>query len=531
MAEIQGWIDQSIDLNENTSTQKEKQDYKEQEWYNKLSESQKETIDEKFESKEKIEKAIEQKKAEIKFKWLNAEILSKWIERNINLIEDTEDKLEIRTFEERVDIINRYIDLLSRELYDLNLQLNSENLENKSKEANLYFKNNFLKEWETNEFILNLVESKDLKNITAWEIYSLKQEWYDLSQLFLIGWDKQVTKDTINIWDSFVVNFGWNKELNKFIWAGDLLPIDKIDKVIINWVEWERKLNPRPWYYSAEWKYLSVFDNYKIEIVSEKEFTWEEKEQSLLAFKNRFEEIRKPEVISNFRELLSENWENNSIDLDWFSKADLQIIVWYLTNNFSNENLWNINFDLEKWVISTKSWESINEVINKFIPKESLWKWYEKYKDIVIEVANKYWIKPESLIILINHENARWDPLAWAPWSSAYWLWQMINSTWAAYWYWLDRNNPHDQLEATCRYLSKIKERQNCSDDLAMAYYNTWEGIMRISDSKVREFARINPAISNKIPSSEYLDAKTYFIWAVAYYNDKSFSQAKNIVS
>jgi hypothetical protein len=412
----------------------------------------------------------------------------------------------------------------------LNLKLNSENLSKASNEANSYFKENFLKNWETNEFVLDLVKNKDLSNITAWEIYSLKQEWYDLSKLFLIWWKENIDKNSMNVWDSFIVNFWWNKSLNNLIWAWDLLPIDQIDKVIINWVEWERRLTPRPWYYSNEWRYLAVFDNYKVEIISKKEYTPEEKEKSLLAFKNRFEEVRKPEIISNFREQLSNNWNNTDIKLEWFSKSDLEIITWYLTSRVSNENLSNLNFDLDKWLLSSKTWESINEVINKFIPNESLWKWYEKYKDIVIEVSNKYWVRTESLITLINHENARWDPLASAPWSSAYWLWQMIDSTWSTYWKWLDRNNPSDQLEATCRYLNAIKDRKNCSDELAMAYYNTWEWIKNISDSKAREFARINPAISNKIPDWISINAQNYFIWAVAYYNNKSFNEAKNIV-
>jgi hypothetical protein len=42
-------------------------------------------------------------------------------------------------------MINRDMDLLSRELYSLNLKLNSENLSKASNEANSYFKENFLK--------------------------------------------------------------------------------------------------------------------------------------------------------------------------------------------------------------------------------------------------------------------------------------------------------------------------------------------------------------------------------------------------
>jgi hypothetical protein len=183
---------------------------------------------------------------------------------------------------------------------------------------------------------------------------------------------------------------------------------------------------------------------------------------------------------------------------------------------------------LKKWVIKSKTNESINEIINKFVPVENLWSWYEKYKDIVVEISAKYWIRPEKLITLINHENSRWDPMAWAPWSSAYGLWQMIDSTWNIYWKWLDRNNPKDQLDATCRYLQAIMGRQNCTVELAMAFYNTWEWIRSISNLKAQEYARLNPAIAKKIEWQ--INSKNYFIWAVSYYNDISFEMAKQIV-
>lgn len=505
------------------------QDYKDQKWYKELSKEQKELIDKKILETSKIKKIIENKKAEISFKWLKSDILTKWLKNSFSWTIDSEDINERKSFEERIDMINRDIYLLSRELYFLNLKLNTEKLDNAFKKSNSLYKENFLKKWETNTDIIWLVENKNLSNITAWEVYYLKQEWYDLSKLFLVWWTEVVNKDWINIWDKFIVNFWWNKSLNRLIWAWDLLPIDKIDKVKINWIEWERRLEPRPGYYSKDGKYLSIFDNYSIEIISKNEYLKEEKSKSLLAFQNRFEEIRKPEVINKFRKQLFNNWDNNSIFLDWFMKSDLKILEWYLSNNISKENLSDLSFDLDNWILLTRTWESLNNIINKFIPNESLWKWYEKYKDIVINISRKYWIKTESLITLINHENPNWDPLLGAPWSSAYWLWQMIDSTWKIYWNWLNRSNPSDQLEATCRYLAKIKERKWCSDEIAMAYYNTWEWIFNVSLQKVREYARLNPAISKKIPDWENINAKTYFKAAIAYYNDKSYDEITDI--
>jgi len=515
--------------NKDLVSQKNDTDYTSQEWYKKLSPEQQKTVDTKFEQKKDLEKKISDKKSEIKFKWTSINIIQAWLEKNKPLIKDKEDLVEINTFEERIDTMNRDIDRLSRDLYKLNLEANSSELTNSFEKSNDYFKKWLLKSWETNKDILQIIENKDLKTITAWEIYTLKQNWYDLSKLFLI-WAWDVSKDNMNVWDSFKVNFWWNESLNRNIWAWDLLPIDKIDKVIINWVEWERKIDPRPGYYSADGKYLSVFDNYSIEIVSKKDFTPEEQQKSLEAFKNRYEEIRKPEILSNLREQLKSVWNSSEVKLDWFSKSDLEVIWTYLSKYLPKEIADNIEFDLEKGVIKTKNWESVNEAINKFVQLENLGRWFEKYKDIVIEVSSKYWIRPEKLITLINHENGRWDPLAWAPGSSAYGLWQMIDSTWAKYWKWLDRNDPKDQLDATCRYLVDIMSRKNCPVELAMAYYNTWEWIMSISHSKAQEYASKNPAISKKIPSWEGITPKSYFTAAVAYYNDTDYRTASTLV-
>lgn len=519
---------QTVDADNNSSKKESNSDYSKQEWYTKLSPEQQKVIDSKLEQQKDLEKKIVWKQAEIKFKWLSVEIINKWLEKNKPLIEDKEDLAEIQSFEERVDLMNRDIDKLSRDLYKINLELNSSELTSSFDKSNEYFKSGLLKEGESNEKVLEIIWNKDLSNITAGEIYTLRQEWYDLSKLFLI-WAWEFSKESMNVWDTFKVNFWWNKSLNQNIGAWDLLAIDKVDKVKINGVEWERKLSPRPGYYSADGRYLAIFDNYSVEIVSKKEFTSEENEKSVVAFKERYNEIRKPEVLSNFKEQLKESWSNNTeIALKWFTKSDLEVVASYLWKYLPNEIANNISFDLEKWVIKSKTGESVNEVINKFVPNEKLWSWYEKYKDIVIEVSSKYWIRPEKLITLINHENRKWDPLAGAPWSSAYGLWQMIDSTWATYWKGLDRNNPKDQLESTCRYLVAIMDRKNCPVELAMAYYNTGEWIKNISNSKAQEYARINPAIAKFITWT--VTAEAYFEAAVAYYNDTTIEKAREMV-
>gem|GEM_PF-6150453 len=57
------------------------------------------------------------------------------------MIQDKEDVAEIKSFEERVDMINRDIDRLSRELYQINLEANSAELTSSFDKSNEYFKN------------------------------------------------------------------------------------------------------------------------------------------------------------------------------------------------------------------------------------------------------------------------------------------------------------------------------------------------------------------------------------------------------
>lgn len=155
--------------------------------------------------------------------------------------------------------------------------------------------------------------------------------------------------------------------------------------------------------------------------------------------------------------------------------------------------------------------------------------WLEAFREVVTEVVKDFpKISEEKLISLINKENVQWDPEAKGPWkyNTAYGLGQMINDTWSDYGEWLDRNNPKDQLIASCKYLTAIMDRQNVSFEIAIAYYNTWENFLNISNSKFQEYLEHNAPIVNLIEWEKTII--NYFIAAIAYYNDWiSFQDAK----
>ena len=421
-------------------------------------------------------------------------------------------------------------DFDSRDQYFRGLEQNHEFLLKTFERSNVFFKEGLVDITEASIFTRGLIEKRTLYTITAGEIYTLKQEGIEISQLFLISQTGQMPKkDTMKVWDSFKVNFWANKSLNRHIGAGDLIDIQHFDRVRINGIEGTRRLGPRPGYYTSTGKYLPVFDNYEIEIIWDEIYSEEEAYMIEEAYNTRYHEIRDPEVLYDAREQIVKAGDQSSVVLEGLSKNDLETVATYFWSNDSpidnylreevyEETPSDIKVDVNTGTIATTNGKTLNETVNKFIPKESLGTGYKRYEKEVIAVADTYPnIPTEKLIQLINKENGRWDPLASAPGSSAYGLGQMIDGTWRVYGEGLDRNNPRDQLEATCRYLDAIMKRKGCSVDMAMAYYNTWEWILSISDEKAEKYARNNPAIAKYITGP--VTAQSYFDAAVQYYN------------
>ncbi len=466
---------------------------------------------------------------------------------------------------------------------------------------------------KTDEKLKDIIWEKYFDKLSAWDIYAMlksnpeKMSWLllstsDWNQIDLTwGWENY-------LWKELKVNFWKNKSLDKIIWAGDILDINEVKKVKINWVEWERKALPRPGYYTLEGRYLAIHDWYKVEITDTTKLSWDEEIQKFNEAKNkRFEEIRWWEVSNTISELIKsevkkdpnakqiENPYKSQVDKEliktilnkdenkylWVSlNEEWNIVVWenfnighlwealswyretsdkinkYLKNNKSLSENKSINFNIsELWldnnsIFLENAFKNIiwNEKVDVFIEWDNIkidssntdltiweifstgyeyeWNWtnHEKYLSAINEASSKYWVPSWAIIQLIYHENRSWNPNIKAPWSSAYWLWQMINSTWNTYGEW-DRNNPRDQLMATARYMKHIQENKNCSWEEVLAYYNTWEWIM-LWGVDIDNYYNLNPAISNKILNLPR-NNKNYFIWAVAYYNDISFNEAK----
>lgn len=204
---------------------------------------------------------------------------------------------------------------------------------------------------------------------------------------------------------------------------------------------------------------------------------------------------------------------------------DLAMKEWKYSESLSFSLL--RKFNGPSWKEKAGEYGFAKERIERDYVYEAKGEGHKPYMETIANLSSKYDVPADKIVQLIYHENAKWNPTATPPGrsSSAYGLGQMIDGTWNKYGSGLDRNNPHDQLEATARYMKDIYNRQGCSWEEVLAYYNTWEGIRGLSIATIVDFVRKNPAIAAKHPDKNPANADEYFKSAVAYYNDMNYSE------
>lgn len=120
----------------------------------------------------------------------------------------------------------------------------------------------------------------------------------DLANLLLVPKNDptaSVSRDILKESESFIVNFGENKNINHIIGAGDILP-PTVSQVRINGVEGERKYDPRPGYYDAKGKYLPVYDGDTIEVIKISTLKKEEIESANKADEEQLNHIAQEDI-------------------------------------------------------------------------------------------------------------------------------------------------------------------------------------------------------------------------------------------
>lgn len=187
-----------------------------------------------------------------------------------------------------------------------------------------------------------------------------------------------VSRDTLKSMDSFIVNFGENKNLNNVIGAGDILPAT-VSRVKINGVEGERKNTQRPGYYDVKTgKYLPIYDGDKIEIMDNTGKVDEKVEKD--SEDKWLRERRIEDMIDNNGKALSELPEDKELEI----KAQEQIKVMKANGADFTRN---------------------DEIDNgENLSGEALWN-NEKFQEKLTQVCNRLGVKKEDMKVIMKAES------------------------------------------------------------------------------------------------------------------------------
>lgn len=306
---------------------------------------------------------------------------------NLDKITNFPEGFENLSYEEKVDLLQREIDMykIKKERERLQRELREDYM---TKEGRHGFAENMFQTTtpESREWLIG----KDLESLTAGDIYSMKESWVDLAELFLIQWIGDiVSKGNMKVWDSYKVNFWKCKSADRLIWIGDIIDIENVSRISVNGVVGIRWYDPRPGYYTMDHKYLAVHDGYQVEILEMNSIAEQEQETLFAAQENRFKTIRS-EDIRNVVYGLTDYTE----DLPFTQDHDVELVVWV----FESAGIEGVSYNNESKKLEFPDW------INFADTKEIL-NWYRGVRRAIIDyvlendaVWNSEW---ESLVLEI----------------------------------------------------------------------------------------------------------------------------------
>ena len=386
-----------------------------------------------------------------------------------------------------------YIDKDWKDLREILWEKTKEELE-QEKEQN-GFSGEVMSNLDNNEkkILIEVLGERTIKQATSWEIYTLKQEGFDLSKIFLKdkAWKFSKWKWEIKSWNEFTVEFYWNKDIDKIVWIWDILDINNISEISVNNLNWKRKSTPRPGFYAWS-KYLAIHENYNISILKEENFTWDEFDKSGY---NRFSQVRGKEIESWLYTNIES--DHSSIDLPFKTDSDKELFKKYIEWNYKKD----LSYDIKTNILKTTDWKSLkskNDIIwSNMIPKNA-WELMSipGFSEKLNKVCKNLWINKNHLLIVMwaecwfNHKAV--NPSSWASGliqfmpSTAKWLWTTVSAIrqmWAV-----------EQLTLVESYFNPYKWKLNNIVDLYKAVFfpislnkpNNWVfRSKRLSASKV----------------------------------------------
>lgn len=205
--------------------------------------------------------------------------------------------------------------------------------------------------------------------------------------------------------DTFIVNFGGNKDIAQKIGAGDILPA-QVTKVTINGVQCERRNIPRPGYYDIKWEYQAIYDGYTIAIVERKDTIPESELQAANdAAEKRWQKIRTRDTINN-------NWVAitrlpEDVWLEKMAQEEMSNMQKYWTINFDINEIGEWDYGLLKFIsIAEWTWNNYNAIYGNAGQYE------EKFTEMTLDQILNY-----------QRRYTKWR------WSAAIWRYQFMTAT------------------------------------------------------------------------------------------------------
>lgn len=402
-------------------------------------------------------------------------------------------------------------------------------------------------------------------NSDKWDFSKWVRQWF--KWWFFDGhWYCEIlTWYTFKVWEKFTqeelanLENGLNEELQKFLDKGkikELYTKDWVEDPSLKWkltdiakkaLEYGMDPNVVVWLWKSDWDVLSDdgdwFDS-KLNMVTRrfqilqndyKEIEWDDWKESdgsmklwlfiaLLQEAGIIDEWKVKEAVKTYWELIWKEFSDEHIDdaMVEYKKSKIwnrssveayswEVVSWYDKIDPKNLDMWDVE---SLWLPDIDTLLSSPE-----------WKAFARYKDTIMEVGDSLKVPANVMVQLFIKEWSHGNPYAKAPWSSATWLWQIINSTWKwvgkiAQKYWVeqefDRYNVDHQIIATTLLLRDNYDWQAWNDwAKSVVAYHTWS--LNFSNRTASQYASVNPWIARGIrwpvTANSYIESASRYYW------------------
>ena len=396
----------------------------------------------------------------------------------------------------------------------------------------------------------NTWEFIPFSELSSDKFWALQKEWINLAEYMLV--DRQWNAfSEYEAWKEYIINCAWNPNISWYI-ISYIFDIEHVNKLIIDEKEYTRTNDGSATFKDNEGNSIwDLRDGMTVTVsnivpLEDEDLTSIQESLSRSFGVDRSSAIM-GEVYWAYEAVRESRWFNFSTFLDALKSWDWSTIIDQITHFLRFE----IDFDTETNTFNMSDpanperWYQVSEADMSLATLSDI---PPSWRANLIRSARENGLTPEELMNHVNEECRNvpfppanfirliWKESSWRSWirnqsgSSAFWLWQIIDSTWREVGRG-DRNDPKAQITWSLNYLERIIKRRNCTPEDAAAFYNTGANFT-VNDSPAPAiYVQQNSVIVNYIPSnkrSNNITRRQYFIAAVAYYNDLSYGEAWN---